>query len=129
MEILLDTNAFLFIVNDDRKLTTRVKSEYSSPRNSVLLSIASLWEIAIKESLGKLELPLPLRSFVTEHVIANGIALLDITVEHIVRLNELPYLHRDPFDRLIIAQALANGLPVATADAIFSEYGVERIWS
>ena len=96
--------------------------------NSIFLSIASVWEIAIKKSLNRLTMSGTLTEFVNEHIIGNDIGLLNIQLEHIYQIETLPFHHRDPFDRLIVAQALIENIPVLSADASFDYYPVKRIW-
>lgn len=100
----------------------------ADPDNECLLSLASAWELAIKASLGKLRLAVPVKRYVVEHVAANGFRMLGIDTAHIGRVESLEPHHGDPFDRLLIAQALEEGIPVVTADPFFRKYGVKRIW-
>lgn len=93
-----------------------------------MLSIASLWEIAIKFSIGKLDLELSIEQLIEEQIIANGIELLDITTEHIVVVANLPLHHRDPFDRLIIAQAMVEKMPIVGIDNTLDSYSIQRLW-
>ena len=88
----------------------------------------SSWEIAIKASLGKLRLGTPLERFVPEHMAANGFRMLGIEFDDVARIESLPFHHRDPFDRLLVAQALRRDLVIASRDRSFDRYGVERIW-
>jgi PIN domain nuclease of toxin-antitoxin system len=128
MQLLLDTNAFLKWVEDDPGLPRKARAVIADPDNECLVSKASAWEIAIKCGLGKLRLSLPAGRYVTDHVIANRFRLLDIELRHVARVESLAKHHRDPFDRLLIAQALEENLPVVTADLVFRKYGVKRIW-
>ena len=128
MRVLLDTHVFLWWVEGDRALSAKARNALADAGNECLLSLASAWELAIKISLGKLRLMLPVRRYITEHVAANGFRLLDIGLAHLGRVETLAMHHRDPFDRLLIAQALEEKLPVVTADPIFRKYGVKRIW-
>lgn len=128
MRVLIDTHVFLWWVEGDRALPVKARDALADPDNECLLSMASAWELAIKTGLGKLQLALPVRRYVTEHVAANGFRLLDIGLAQIGRLEGLPLHHRDPIDRLLIAQALEEKLPVVTADPMFRKYGVKRIW-
>jgi PIN domain nuclease of toxin-antitoxin system len=98
------------------------------PQEEMLVSIASAWEMAIKQSLGKLRLSLPVGRMVAERLGPVGVTLLPISVAHIGRLETLPFHHRDPFDRMLAAQALAEGLTVVSADEAFDAYGVARVW-
>jgi PIN domain nuclease of toxin-antitoxin system len=126
MRVLLDTHAFLWWVIDDPKLTRVARRTIA--RSACVVSIASCWEMAIKVSRGSLDLPEPVDAFVQRHVAENGFALLDIALEHASAVAGLPFHHRDPFDRLLVAQAAAEQLPIVSADSVFSEYGVKRVW-
>lgn len=127
MTFLLDTHAFLWFINDDTRLSPTALNLLESDVD-LLFSMASLWEIAIKVSLKKLTLPLPFRSFVEEHLTANEIELLPLQPAHLEQLIELPFYHRDPFDRLIVAQTLAEGLELVSGDMAFDLYGLKRYW-
>jgi PIN domain nuclease of toxin-antitoxin system len=96
--------------------------------NTVFLSMASVWEMAIKVSLGKLILSEPFDALIPSQLATNDIALLDINLSHTMQVATLPFHHRDPFDRLIAAQALAEDIPLISKDAIFDSYGVNRLW-
>lgn len=124
MRLLIDSHALLWHVLDDPRLGPAPTAAIEAADAEVLVSLASLWEIAIKSSLGKLQAPddLPAR---TEQL---GFELLPITVEHLWRVRDLPLHHRDPFDRLMIAQAQIEGLPIVTADPAFSDYDVTVLW-
>ena len=128
MTYLLDTHTFLWFINDDPKLSATAKTLIEEPGNVIYLSAASLWEIAIKVSLGKLKVPLPFTDFIKEQLRENSIVLLEIKPEHTGIVATLPFHHRDPFDRLIIAQSLHEKLPVIGKDEIFDVYGVKRHW-
>lgn len=128
MRILLDTHAFLWWVADHPKLGKRVRRQVESAKNPCFLSVASCWEMAIKIGLGKLRLPSPIEKFVPDQLAVNGIDLLPIEFLDTAAVASLDRHHGDPFDRLIIAQALRNGLAVASADRVFGKYGVRRIW-
>lgn len=127
MTFLLDTHAFLWFINDDARLSPTALKLLESDAD-LLFSMASLWEIAIKVSLKKLTLPLPFHSFVEQHLIANEIELLSIQSSHLEQLIELPFYHRDPFDRLIIAQTLTNDLELVSGDTVFDPYSLKRHW-
>ncbi|WP_343407332.1 type II toxin-antitoxin system VapC family toxin [Candidatus Amarolinea dominans] len=94
----------------------------------IFVSPASLWEIAIKISLGKYALPAPFSAFWDDQLLTNNFTLLSISMSHTARVVDLPFHHRDPFDRLIIAQSLVEGTPVASSDEMFDRYGVKRVW-
>jgi len=128
MRVLVDTHVFLWWVEGDRALPAKARAALSDQDNECLLSLVSVWELAIKAGLGKLKLALPVQRYVVEHVAANGFRMLDIRMAHVGRVESLVPHHGDPFDRLLIAQALEEKLPVVTADPVFRKYGVKRIW-
>ncbi len=128
MKYLLDTHTLIWFLTGDKKLSDKARGLIDNPDNRKFLSIASLWEIAIKVSLGKLTLNKPFERLFPEQLHFNRIEILDITVDNLIKLTTLPFHHRDPFDRLIIAQALVEGLPVIGADVIFDAYGINREW-
>lgn len=127
MRVLLDTHAFLWFVTADSRLSKRA-SDAIADADDVLLSLASCWEMAIKNGLGKLTLTVPIERFVTEQIAFNNFELLHIELPHVARVAALPSHHRDPFDRLLAAQALHETIPIVSADAIFRRYGIKRIW-
>jgi PIN domain nuclease of toxin-antitoxin system len=126
MTILLDTQAFLWWVTDDRRLSKRAARAIAG--TECLLSVASCWELSIKASLGKLSVPGAVDRFVQEQLEVNGFNLLPISLEHVGGVARLPFHHRDPFDRLLAAQALAEDLSLVSADPVFRRYGVTRVW-
>lgn len=126
MTVLLDTHAFLWWVSDDARLSRRARTTIASSR--CLLSIASCWEMAIKVSLGKLTVSAPIGRFVQEQIEVNAFTLLDVSLEHVSMLESLPFHHRDPFDRLLAAQARAAELTIVSADRVFQRYRVKRVW-
>jgi PIN domain nuclease of toxin-antitoxin system len=128
MRYLLDTNALLWFLAGDAKLSGRARVLIEDPNNEKLLSIVSLWEIAIKVRLGKLELDQPFEQVFPESLDFNCIQILDITVDSLIKLTTLPFHHRDPFDRLIIAQGLVEKLPIISVDRVFDAYGINREW-
>jgi PIN domain nuclease of toxin-antitoxin system len=128
MQLLLDTHAFLWWVDDAGELSRRARSVIADPRNECLLSLVSCWEMAIKASLGKLRLATRIDRFVPEQLAANGFRQLGIDLRHVARVARLAFHHRDPFDRLLAAQALEDGLAVVSADSVFRKYGIRRIW-
>ena len=131
MRLLLDTHAFLWYMAGDEQLSERARDLIDDTGNERLLSAAVPWEIAIKYSLGKLELGEPFESLIPRLIEQNGLSLLGITVEHTSAVAALPYPdneHRDPFDRLMIAQSRVEGIPIVSIDARFDEYEVERLW-
>lgn len=126
MKILLDTHTFLWGLSDETKLSERVRRLL--PSADSWLSVASLWEILIKSQSGKLLLPRPVGPYVMSKLKFNGVKLLPVTAEHVLRIESLPLHHRDPFDRMLIAQSLEEELPLVTSDAIFQRYGMNLIW-
>ena len=128
MRVLLDTHAFLWWVQDAGVLSKRARAVIAEPENECFLSLASCWEIAIKLSLGNLKLSAPIERFIPEQLMINGFRQLDIGFRHIARVASLAFHHRDPFDRLLAAQALEDGLTVVSADTVFRRYGVKRVW-
>ena len=129
MRILLDTHAFLWAAADAPQLSRKARACFVSEKNELLLSVASVWEMAIKTSLGKLRLDLPLDRLVRRGLSQPGVRLQHIELSHALRVRRLPFHHRDPFDRLLAAQALAEGVPLLSRDTAFDAYGVERIWA
>ena len=128
MNYLLDTHTFLWFINDDEALSVSAKALIENPENTIYLSIVSLWEMVIKVSLGKLDIPSPFTEFVVNQLRENNISLLEIKPEHTGLVATLPFHHRDPFDRLIIVQPLNEKLPIIGKDEIFDQYGVQRQW-
>lgn len=128
MRLLLDTHAFLWWVNDAPELSGKARSAIGKGQNECFLSIASCWEMAIKASLGKLVLSQSVERFIPEQLAANSFRLLEIDFRHTAKVETLPFHHRDPFDRLIVAQAMSEKLTLVTADSALSQYGVKRIW-
>lgn len=126
--LLLDTHTFLWWDSDPTRLSSQVLSLCRDPAVLLILSLVSLWEIQIKSSLGKLPLPFPLRTIVQEQQDKHGLQLLPVTPAHIYALDALPAIHKDPFDRLLIAQARIENLPLASVDTAFTGYPVSVIW-
>lgn len=128
MRLLLDTHTLLWAADDPSKLTSAARAALQDPANDLLLSAATVWELAIKVGQGKLTLSMPYRNWMEKAIADLRLGLLPVTVEYAERLSTLPPHHKDPFDRLLIAQALVAGIPVVGADAAFDAYGVVRIW-
>ena len=128
MKLLLDTHTFLWFLEDSPRLSPTAKALIEDGSNEVFVSIGSLWEMAIKISLGKLSLSQPFETFVPEQLTTNDMILLPIAVEYTAALIALPFHHRDPFDRLLIAQSLVTHMPIVGADGVFDVYGVQRLW-
>lgn len=128
MKFLLDTCTFLWLAGGDPELSANAFRVAKDHRNALFLSAASVWEMAIKAKLGKLELPLPVRSYVPDRMHKLGIEGLPITHSHTVEVAELPLHHRDPFDRLLVAQSRAERLTLLSPDPLLQPYGVEIAW-
>lgn len=127
MTLLLDTHAFLWFVSGDKRLSAMARRAIERPGAKPLLSLASVWEMAIKSSLKRLVLPSPLNDYLADKL-ATNLQLLPIDLPHIVAIERLPFHHPNPFDRLLIAQALTDKIPVVTRDRAFRKYGVEIVW-
>jgi PIN domain nuclease of toxin-antitoxin system len=127
VRLLLDTQAFLWWLAADRRLSGKARRAIEDESNAVFVSAASAWEITTKVRLGKLSAP-GMAHDVATSLLDQGFAGLDVTVLHAQRAGELPGVHRDPFDRLLIAQALAEGLTLVSNDGMFDAYGVRRFW-
>jgi PIN domain nuclease of toxin-antitoxin system len=125
--ILLDTNAFLYFINNDSALTETAKNTIES-ETDLSISIASSWEIAIKFSIGKLTLPDSFENFIPAQLLKNDIEILPVNLRHLNKVSILPFHHKDPFDRVIIAQSAVENLAIVSSDAAFDSYGIERIW-
>ena len=128
MKLLLDTHAFLWINEGSERLSQKVKGLCGSGEHEFYLSMASPWEMQIKNQLGKLSLAMPVEELVDKNRQENNIQLLPIGLAHIAYLKQLPAHHKDPFDRIIIAQAIIEGLTVVTIDHAFADYSVPVIW-
>jgi PIN domain nuclease of toxin-antitoxin system len=128
MKALLDTHAFLWWITDSPRLSTRVLQFVRDPANSLFLSAASGWEIAIKAGIGKLHLSEDLDAFIDEQLTLNRIDVLPVQMSHVLFVRKLPAHHRDPFDRLLIAQSLIEGMPLITVDPPIVRYPVQTIW-
>ena len=128
MRILLDTHSLLWLVTDDPRLSTTARATFLDADNELLCSAVVGFEIAVKYSLGKLELAEPPRTFIKNRMRKNALIPPPITMTHATRVAELPFHHRDPFDRLLVAQALEENVPLLSADEILSAYGIRRLW-
>jgi PIN domain nuclease of toxin-antitoxin system len=125
---LLDTHTFLWWVLDFPKLSTESRRILADGDNELLFSSASAYELALKARSGKLTLPDSPETYVPDRLVSNGFTRLPIELAHALRAGSLPWIHRDPFDRLLIAQAQIEGLPILTADPAIGRYDVETIW-
>ncbi|MEA5604415.1 type II toxin-antitoxin system VapC family toxin [Nostoc sp. UHCC 0252] len=128
MRLLLDTHTFIWYVTDNSRLSNQVLEFINDENNEILLSIASLWEIAIKQNLGKLSFNQPFEIFIIQQLNLNDFRLLDIKISHVTVVATLPLHHRDPFDRILIAQSIVENIPLLSADKIFDAYPVRRVW-
>ena len=128
MKLLLDTHTFLWFVLGDSRLSTQARAAIEDQNNVKLLSPASHWEIAIKISLGKYTLSKPYEEFMDQGINENGFVVLPIETKYTAILTTLPFHHRDPFDRLLIAQAMVEEATVVSSDAAFDAYPIARLW-
>ncbi len=128
MKYLLDTHAFLWLNDESDRLTQTVKELCSSGEHEFYLSMASAWEMQIKHQLGKLSLAMPIAELVIKNTQENNIQLLPIDLSHINYLEQLPSHHKDPFDRIIIAQVIIEGMSIISIDNAFVDYPVNIVW-
>lgn len=128
MTILLDTHTVLWFWWDDPQLSATAKALILDPANRKLVSPASPWEVAIKVSLKKLNIGGPYLGFFPQQMARTNFDFLDMTDEHMAAVAALPFHHRDPFDRMIVAQAMTENIPVVSVDVAFDPYGVTRLW-
>lgn len=126
--LLLDTHAFIWWATNDPRLSERAREAIADSRTAVFLSVVTPWEMTIKHALGRLELAEPPRSLVYAQITRHGYLPLDVTLEHVLSVGELPVHHRDPFDRLLIAQAREERLTLVSADAAFTRYDMSVLW-
>ncbi len=125
---LLDTCTFLWLVEDSPNLPKPIRTLFSSPDNAVYLSVVSLWEILLKTATGGLTLPEPAHGYVTRQRVAHRIDSLPLNEDAVVNLSRLPSVHKDPFDRMLICQAIAYGFTILTPDRDFASYPVKVTW-
>jgi PIN domain nuclease of toxin-antitoxin system len=128
VNLLLDTHTFLWFVNGNKQISDKVKKLIESEDNQSFISIASLWEMSIKYNLGKLKFDEPFDTFIEREITNSEINILHINLEHLKITATLPLYHRDPFDRLIIAQAIIENINLLSKDSAFDAYSVKRIW-
>jgi PIN domain nuclease of toxin-antitoxin system len=128
MKVLVDTHTFLWDIIADPRSSTKAKQILRSTEDELVFSLVSLWEIAIKIKTGKLNTIGSSVAYIRDEMNAYGMQLLPIRYEHILQLESLPHHHGDPFDRLLIAQALTESLPILSADRIFASYGIKLVW-
>ena len=128
MKYLLDTHAFLWWVADDPQLSSTAKEIIADPDNKIYFSIVSAWEIIIKSGTGNLSLPEPPEMYIPSRLISNQFETLSILLNHILQISRLETFHKDPFDRLLIAQSLIEDLPLISIDTLITKYPVKTIW-
>ncbi len=126
MKVLLDTRTFIWAIMDERRLSPTARNLIAS--SDLWWSVVSLWEAIQKAQIGKLSLPLPAGPFLTGELSSSHVRLLPVSPSHVLRVEELPLHHRDPFDRMLIAQSVEEGWPIITADPRFARYPVDVIW-
>ena len=128
MKLLVDAHPLIWAVDDPSKLGTQALPALQHSANDLVLSAGTIWEIAIKVGLGKLTLSMPYREWMNQAIVDLGMTVLPITVETADVQSALPKHHRDPFDRLLVAQAQVENIPLVSADPWFDAYGINRVW-
>lgn len=128
MKCLLDTHAFLWAVNDSALLSRLAHDAIEDGENELFLSVASLWEIAIKLSIGKLRLEMPFLDLAIHEPEVHGVELLQISTRHLDAVSRFPFYHRDPFDRLLVAQCHVEDFALISHDEALDRYGIDRLW-
>ena len=128
MNILLDTHTFLWWVAEDAQLSLKAKEIIANPDNKIYFSVVSAWEIVIKVGIGKLSLSEPPETYIPSRTTDNQFEILAVQMPHILKINSLPNFHKDPFDRLLIAQSLVEDLSLLTVDNAIAQYSVQTIW-
>ena len=128
MKVLIDTHTFLWMITADKRLSPKARKVLTTGSNELLLSTASAWEIMLKWGAGKLKLTGGPTVFLREQLAQNGIRILPVELAHVLRVEELLPIHRDPFDRLLVAQAIEEDVPILTADETIQRYPAKTIW-
>lgn len=128
MNLLLDTHSFLWFAAGISQMSAKARTLIEDPANDKFLSLASIGEMGIKISLGKLKVAEPFEEFIPRQLRINEFEMFDIRFDHIARIISLPLHHRDPFDRLLISQSLVENFPIVSIDSIFDSYGAQRLW-
>ncbi|NEO81574.1 type II toxin-antitoxin system VapC family toxin [Moorena sp. SIO4G3] len=128
MKLLLDTHTLLWFDSEPNKLSSSCRQLLTNEDNLLLLSLASIWEIQIKSQIGRLNLRLPLSRLIVQQQQNIGLQILPISLYHVYALQSLPDVHRDPFDRIMVAQAMVENLPFVSIDSVLDGYPIQRIW-
>jgi PIN domain nuclease of toxin-antitoxin system len=128
MKVLLDTCAFLWITTDDEQLSETARQIFKNPKNEMFLSSVSVWEIIVKNGIGKLQLPSPAEEFIASQRIKHEIETLPLTEKAVFHLTKLPIHHKDPFDRMLICQAIEHDMTILTCDGLIVQYPVKTVW-
>jgi PIN domain nuclease of toxin-antitoxin system len=128
VRLLLDTHAFICFIGANPKLSATARQMIEDPANQSFVSIASLWEMAIKTSLGRMDLAEPFETLVPRQLAANGFSVLGITLDHLIRLIPLPRHHGDPFDRILVVQSMSEKMRLVSRDEILDLYRIDRVW-
>ena len=128
MKLLLDTHAFIWWANEPEKLSERASAACQDSSNTLILSVVSAWEMQIKMQMGKLKISRPIEELIKTQQQTNGLQVLPVELAHVLNLNNLPSHHKDPFDRLLIAQANIEGATLVSVDPAFASYSVQVLW-
>jgi len=128
MQMLLDTHAFLWFIMGDSRISDTARELIQNDSNQPHVSMVSVWEMAIKNSIGKLDLGKPLEQLIPLELAQRGFIVLPISMSHCMAVARLPLHHRDPFDRLLVAQCLVEDIPLVSTDSQLDAYGVQRVW-
>ncbi len=128
MKLLLDTHSLIWFFSGDPKLSNTARIYMEDVKDQKLISLATVWEMAIKQSKNKLTLPLPLEDYIQQKLKLEDFELLPINLNHLAIISSLPFFHNDPFDRLIIAQAIVEKIPILSRDLAFDYYSIQRVW-
>lgn len=128
MQVLLDTHVFLWWIDNNPQLSAHARTIISDSSNQLFVSTVSSWEIAIKSQTGKLGLPTNLEQFITDQIQRNGMSVMPIQLAHTLAIYRLPLIHRDPFDRMLVAQSQSEDVPILTVDPLITQYAVKTLW-
>ncbi|MEH1851117.1 MAG: type II toxin-antitoxin system VapC family toxin [Nostoc sp.] len=128
MQVLLDTHTLIWFFQGNENFSEKMRFLIEDENNEKLISIASVWEMSIKQSIGKLKFSLPIKTFIEQKLALNDFNLLNINLDHIDVITTLPLQHRDPFDRILIAQAMVEKIPIISVDTVFDAYSITRLW-